>query len=449
MSGKSKKKPSLFEKAMTKVFGDQKNVKPGYRTYRTVLHMEHYFSSPDAMRDILKQDIFESPSLVRHGLESFAPGNLLSVEGARWEFLRAKMIAPFAPAKIDKEFPAIVSDELARVSDTWRAADQVIDVEKSMRTLTVRTIVRQLFEINPSDEDTRTLMEAADYVAGHARITRLTVAATLLGMNFSNPARLNRQDRAELERSDAVFDRIIAQKRQSPGEDIVSRLIEAKDPKTGKPLDDKTIKSQMMLMLVAGHETTAFTLTMALHHILRNPETLQRLRAEDEQACLKYAGYVFLETLRLHPPVAAIPRRASKSVTVDGVKLAKGAFTVVAVNHLHSRQDIFSSAKKFRPERYEENPDALKSLMPFSAGRRGCPGRSIALTEGAMILASIARGFDMEVVHAIDPSKITHVLTARLSTGKGDSKQQLLLKVTPRQESNKPQPKSGACPFGH
>jgi cytochrome P450 len=167
----------------------------------------------------------------------------------------------------------------------------------------------------------------------------------------------------------------------------------------GTAISDVDLCEQLRTLLVAGHETTATTLVWALFHLHREPEALERLRAElreagpdatpIELAGLPYLDAVCQETLRLHPAVPIVLRRVTAPFTLLGVPLAAGDTMGVAVPLLHSDPQVWPAAERFRPDRFLERRYGPFEFAPFGGGHRRCVGASLADYELRIVLATI------------------------------------------------------------
>ncbi|KAB1220300.1 Cytochrome P450 81D1 [Morella rubra] len=170
---------------------------------------------------------------------------------------------------------------------------------------------------------------------------------------------------------------------------------------------DDVIKSMILMMYVAGTDTTATTLEWALLLLLNHPDVLQKVRAEiDNQvgherllneldlAKLPYLRCVINETLRLFPTVPLLlPHFSTEDCTVGGFQIPRGTTLLVNAWFIHRDPKLWEEPTRFKPERFEATSngeiDGFK-FVPFGIGRRSCPGagmgqRIISLTLGALI----------------------------------------------------------------
>ena len=183
------------------------------------------------------------------------------------------------------------------------------------------------------------------------------------------------------EEADELIFELIDERRADPGErdDILSMLLEARH-EDGSPMTNQELRDELMTMLVAGHETTASSLSWAFERLTRTPAVLDRLTKEidsgDDDA---YLTATIQETLRRRPVLPnAAPRLTMRDVEIGGWTFPPGVSLVVSTYLLHHDPAIYPDPYAFRPERFLENPPGTYTWTPFGGGRRRCLGASFA-----------------------------------------------------------------------
>ncbi|CAN8100931.1 unnamed protein product [Discula destructiva] len=214
-------------------------------------------------------------------------------------------------------------------------------------------------------------------------------------------------------------DRRLARKTQRP--DFVTGFLKHVNAPGGITASELYADSNIFLM--AGSETTATLLAVAVYYLLRNPDKLALLQAEVRGAFdaagggpdavrfasvgpLAYLPAVINEALRIHPPLPAGINRVVPvgGAVIDGCFVAGG--TVLQVPHwpAYHVEDNFADPWEFVPERFLETPPARYAqdkrdvFQPFSYGNRNCIGRSMAYMEAKVTLCRIILAFDMELM---------------------------------------------------
>ena len=206
---------------------------------------------------------------------------------------------------------------------------------------------------------------------------------------------------------DRVLESIIARRPASDASgDLLSLLLEARDPETGGMLDARQIRDELSVIVLAGHETTANALSWALYLLSEHPQVAGRLRDEvdgvlagrppafDDLPRLPYTRMVIEEALRLYPPVSVISREATTDDVLCGRPIKAGSLVLVVPWLLHRHRRLWRDPDRFDPERFAPEQTRRRdryAYVPFGAGPRRCLGGFFAMTEACLILATIAQ----------------------------------------------------------
>ena len=181
-------------------------------------------------------------------------------------------------------------------------------------------------------------------------------------------------------------------------EDILALLMAARDT-TGQPLTETEIRDEVMMLLFAGHETTASALTWALYSVHQHPDVGEALCRElvtlgndagpGAIARLPYLGAVCQETLRLYPGAVGVPKVLRAPLEIMGSRFEPGTQLVPCFYLTHRRADLYPEPTRFRPERFLERQYSPYEYLPFGAGPRRCIGMTFAQFEMKLVLAAI------------------------------------------------------------
>ena len=178
-------------------------------------------------------------------------------------------------------------------------------------------------------------------------------------------------------------------------------------------MSDTELRDELMTLFLAGHETTALTLSYTFYLLAQNPEAERALQAELDRvlggrlptvgdvAELHYAEWVIKESMRLYPPAWTIGREALEDCEIGGYPIRKGAQVLMAQWVVHRDPRFWPEPDRFNPSRWGE--ERMKNLprcayFPFGDGPRVCIGNSFAMMEAVLILAAIAQRFRLELV---------------------------------------------------
>jgi len=168
-------------------------------------------------------------------------------------------------------------------------------------------------------------------------------------------------------------------------------------------------------LFAAGTDTTSAVLGWAMAELLRHPNVMQKLQGElrsvvgdrtqiteEDLSSMHYLKAVVKETLRLHPPLALLlPRESMEDTKVMGYDIASGTQVIVNAWAISRDPSYWNQPHEFQPERFLNSSVDTKGhdfeVIPFGAGRRGCPGRGFALVVGELVIANLVHQFNWEV----------------------------------------------------
>ncbi|EXB59543.1 Isoflavone 2'-hydroxylase [Morus notabilis] len=173
---------------------------------------------------------------------------------------------------------------------------------------------------------------------------------------------------------------------------------------------DQIIKGFILVLLLAGTETSSVTLEWAMSNLLNHPHVLKKVKAElDTQvgqqnlveepdlSKLQYLQNTISETLRLYPATPLlVPHYSSDDCTIAGYNVPRDTILLVNAWAIHRDPKLWDDAESFKPERFETHHegDQINKLLPFGLGRRACPGAGLAQRVVGLTLASLIQCFD-------------------------------------------------------
>ena len=261
----------------------------------------------------------------------------------------------------------------------------------------------------------RMIENASGRAPAFARAPMRDVAARLRTPLFL-PGEEGRELREALASLDAYVQHLIDDRRRGVKKnDLLARLLHAHDDEHGA-MSDKQLRDEVLTLFVAGHETTATGLAWTVDLLCRNPEWYARVRAEIDalgrrptlaalprlELCLR----VFTEALRIHPPVYFFGRTAQRETVVGGVRLPRFTNVVVLPWALHRHPRVWPDPERFDPDRFLPENEAARhrsAWLPFGAGPRICIGNHFALMEAPLVLATMLRDHDFELIGRDEP----------------------------------------------
>ncbi|MFZ5442074.1 MAG: cytochrome P450 [Myxococcota bacterium] len=362
------------------------------------------------------------------GVRRVIGNGVLALEGEAWKKRRTLIQPAFHRAALGKLTQAMV-DSGARHFDRLRqqhgAQPFTVDAHRDMVELTLDVVVNALFG--------RELLSEASNLSYEA----LGAALELVGEQSNGvvlpkwvptPGNLKFQ-RTMKEVEGAVF-RVIAAGRKRDGTDgtLLSMLLGSRDAETNQPLTDTEVRDEVFTMFVAGHETTALTLTWLFTLLDGRRDVLDAMREEVDRVLgdrdptfedvpkLLFLRQVVDETLRLRGPVAMVARNVVADDEVMGFQVKKGDVVMPFFHGLHRHPDFWDEPEKFDPTRFSPERSQKRnpwSYLPFSGGQRQCIGNTFSLVESVVLLAQLLRRFEVEVAPGQDQVKQVAIVTVR------------------------------------
>jgi cytochrome P450 len=361
-------------------------------------------SHPDLIEEVLTTRVRQTTKTVLlQALRPVLGDGLLLSEGDTW-LRQRRLIQPAFHRQRIAGYGDVMAGYAERGMADWRDG-QTRDVHADMMAITQAIVAKTLFDADVSDaawdvgQALHVLMQ--DFSQRRTRLFELPRFVPTPG---------RRRARAAVERLDRVVYGIIADRRAG-GEDrgdLLSLLLDAQDADDGSRMTNRQVRDEIMTLFLAGHETTAVSLSWTWYLLARHPEVEARLAAELRSVLggrrptvadlprLRYAEMVVTESMRLYPPVYSLTRRVREACVVGGHRVEPETVLVMSQWVVHRDPRWFDAPATFQPDRWEN--DLAKRLpryayFPFGGGPRLCIGNTFALMEATLLLATIAQRF--------------------------------------------------------
>ncbi len=334
-------------------------------------------------------------------------GNLLDLPHQRW-LPRRRALQPMFTKRQVPRYAGHMATAAQTVADGWRNG-ATVDLDTECRLLTLRALGRSVLGLDlaeRADEVGQPLRDALTWVADRG-VRPLNPPQWL-------PTRGQRRARKANDTLHRLAAEILDAVRDDPERDapLVRALIEATDPQTGRPLTDDEICHELVLFMLAGHDTTSTTLTYALWSLGHHPDIQDRVRAEvaalgdrpltpEDVSALGYTVRVLHEALRLCPPAAGTMRSLTRDIDVDGYRVEAGTVAFVSFYSMHRDPALWDDPLRFDPDRFTPERSQGRSrwqYLPFGGGPRSCVGDHFAMLEATLALATIIRAAEIESV---------------------------------------------------
>ena len=383
-------------------------------------------SDPGAIRRVLMVNVdnYQKDWLQRRVLSAALANGLLTVEADQWK-LQRRALAPLFNLRTVLGFTtAMVEAADAAIERLSRCEGQVVDIADEATRITVDVLERTIFSdgFGRNPDDVRAAMTA--YFDTVGCIDPLDI----LGVPSIVPRPSRWKLRPTLKFFEETIDEIIAARQRrlaanptSVPRDILTLLLEARDPDSGKTLSDVEIRANILTFIAAGQETTANCITWTLYLLSQSREWRERVQAEADSEWGSLDGLadrlvvtraVIDETNRLYPPITAISRTALGYDELAGESIKPGTMIVIAPYVLHRHRALWTRPNAFEPNRFfgkaRESIDRF-AYLPFGVGPRICIGATFAIQEASIMTATIMRHFTLELVSGNTPWPVQKV----------------------------------------
>ncbi|MFE5549215.1 cytochrome P450 [Streptomyces sp. NPDC056534] len=357
---------------------------------------------PGIVRQVLRDDrTFDKGGFLFERATEIAGHGLITCPHALHRRQRRMCQPAFTSARLPTYTPAM-STHARAAATAWRDG-QSIDVPAEMMTIAARSLTGTMFSGELPPNALQHMLEDVDVII--EGMFRRVITPTML---TRIPLPSHRRYEYALARLRRTLDDVIVGRRSEAADhgDLISRLLAATSDQTGQPLSDKEITDQAITFFIAGVETTASTLSWALHLVAHDPNIMLRLQAEAEAALggapathadlpsLPLTARVITETLRLYPPTWFLTRVTTADTMLDSTIIPSGTTIAFSPYLLHHNPDLYPDPERFDPDRWlAEGARVISrdSYIPFGAGARKCIGDQFALNEAVITLATLTQ----------------------------------------------------------
>lgn len=375
--------------------------------------VNHFVYHPDHVRWVLHEHQKNYLRGWHYGILRRLFGDNLTVsEGAFW--LRQRRLAqPAFHRQRLPEYAKVMVEAASALVSRWRAIaadEKPIEVRGEMSRLTLAITSRTLFDRDASHE--------ADEVGSAFRV---------MGQYFERvfhhpvstpprwvPTPANRRFNHAVATLNQVVANIIRERRRDDTDrgDLLSMLVQARDEETGAQMTNNQLRSEVLNFLLAGYETTSTALTWTWYLLACHAPVQQRVREEihtvigdrlptvTDAPHLHFTRAVIHESLRLYPPVWAVPRRAVAEDQIGGFRIPKGSTVVLCPYITHRHPEFWKSPEVFDPGRFTADQIGGRpkgAYFPFLAGPHICIGNDFAILAMQLVVARVLQEFDVEL----------------------------------------------------
>ncbi|MDN5480557.1 MAG: cytochrome P450, partial [Chryseobacterium sp.] len=312
-----------------------------------------------------------------------------------------RLIQPgFSKAKISN-LVSIMEEEIDKAFQSFRP-EQDVDLYDFFHKLAFNIVAKTLFssdiDENRIKELGKIITEVQEVFAKEVRLPFYSQILKFLGV----------LDRTleKSERGKAIIQEVLDKRRNTTEEknDLLDMLIQTRYEDTQLPMSDEQLVDEMLILFIAGHETTANALTFIFFEISQNPEAEKKLKKEiaDEEEMVftsdslmkkSFTSNIIKEAMRLHSPAWAIDRQALENDSFKKYSWPKDTLIILYISGLHRNPKYWKDPNSFIPERFDDENAKNFAYYPFGSGPRLCIGEHFAMMEMALIVRKFYKNF--------------------------------------------------------
>jgi len=394
-------------------------------------------NQPDLIHRVMVSEVKKFPKhpLLHETLSPLLGESIFTTNGNVWKKQRELLNPSFEMVRISHVFDMMnnaAKDMLTRLETL--ADGQYHNIDEEMTFVTADIIFRTILSEELTQEEGRKVIDA--FVVFQEKSAKIGMQKMFLVPKifrmFGTEKAYNATGKIIRESLSKIIKpryEAMENTEKDPNKDILSTLLKVTDKDTGKPFTFKEILDQIAMLFLAGHETTASSMTWTLYLLGLYPDIQEEAYQDVMDKCgtdefsaantkqLNLVTNIFKESLRLYPPVSFFPRITTEETKMRDKNLKKGSAIIISPWLIHRNERYWEDAHMFNPSRFD-NPKSIHkdTYFPFGLGRRVCIGEKFAMQESVLLLASILRNFKIELEEGFVPD-IAGRLTTRSLNG--------------------------------
>ncbi len=390
----------------------------------------HMVMDPGAIRRILleKLDDYPKSHATKNLLRPAIGESLFVAEGTEWRWQRRTAAPVFSHRNVQALAPVMTTAAEKCCDRIAKSGPAAVNMMDEM----VRTTFDVIADVTFSGDDhfdAKAVHHAIDdYISEAGKLSILDMLGApdwvpRPGRLFSGSATKQMKHVAD----QAIEDRRVSGQRTTL--DLLDLLLEGEDPETARRMSTGELRDNLLTFIVAGHETTALTLSWALYLCAFDQDVQKLARSEiqsvldgrsataDDVSQLPFVRSIIDEALRLYPPAAIVSRTAQVADTLCGREIRPGDTVMIPIYALHRSELLWDDPNAFRPDRFADRKSIDRyAYLPFGDGPRICIGASFAIQEAVIILATLLGRFSFTEIEGNDPDPVM-ILTLRPEGG--------------------------------
>lgn len=390
-------------------FGDTYSVYTGFK--KMILTQD-----PEFIEYVLKKNHknYHKSRMVSEKLGRFIGQGLLTSNGAYWLQQRRLIQPGFHIQRIQGLYAIMkktVDDFLLKFPE-----GKEIEIYPLMNRLSFEVVTRTLFDVDMPEQSSKDL---GNFISDVQEFIIRDIRQPHLSWWFSVSGEV-KKNMAKAVNARNILREIVSRRKSDTHKynDLLDMLLDARYEDTGEPMSEEQILDEILILMIAGYETTANALSWTLYLLAKHGAELEKLIASTKglgmDEIVRHPGIaaVISESMRLYPPAWVSDRVALEDDTFKDYSYPKGTIIVLFYYGLHRSEKYWIDASSFKPERFIADGQGGRGgnshtpFYPFGSGPRLCIGNNFALAEMAIFLQAFVHQFEVSptsIVPRINP----------------------------------------------
>lgn len=380
-------------------FGDSYSVADGLR-HRMILTQD-----PEFIDYVLRRNHknYNKSRMVTEKLGRFIGNGLLTSNGAYW-LRQRRLIQPGFHSQKVKDLYSIMQSTLDRFLDRFPVGDRV-DIYPLMNRLAFEVVINTLFDV---DLPAETIAELSRHISDIQEFVITDIRQPYKSWWFEWGGEVNK-NRRKAERVREILRGVIRERKASGKRynDLLDMLLDARYEDTGEAMSELQLLDEIVILFIAGHETTGNALTWMLYLLANHPQEWKAVQdasiglSIDDAVANPMLTAVIHESMRLYPPAWVSDRVALEDDSFNDFSYPAGTIIALFYFGLHRSAKHWDEPLAFHPDRFLKEKERGRVFFPFGGGPRLCIGNNFAMAEMALFLKSFARRFHLSPSAAV------------------------------------------------
>ncbi len=337
-------------------------------------------------------------------LSKYVGKGLLTAEGELWKKQRRLIQPAFHKKQLEQLLDTVL--EVIREEIVHIVPNASIDIFSILNDLAFQAVAKALFK---SEIDASFINRLQHITEAAQQMLVKELRQPFKALYFKYGGAIKKHINLTVEARE-ILKKLVDQRRESgdrPG-DLLDMLLDARY-EDGTAMEESQLLDEILILFVAGHETTSNALTFTLQLLAKHPDIQEKVYKEyafakanttsslDFIKSCEYTKLVIEESMRLYPPAYFIDRVNLEEDMFDGVTIPKESNLLFSVIEIHKHKDFWEDPEVFNPDRFANNAGMKhKAYFPFGAGPRMCIGNNFAMYEMVLAITEIVKHYKIK-----------------------------------------------------